>query len=147
MVVKIDPILSPVAGTAVGDLKPGEKILTKIVESEDAARIVGQIVLQGGGAAEVPGAVVAEVLAVEATETDRVRLRVRLMQGVEGVVPVSPEIKVRTTQEAAAISLPAPGALETFQEPTVGPNPAFLFAGFAGSLFLLILLAWWILFP
>jgi len=147
MVVKIDPILSPVTGVAVADLKPGDRILTKIVESTDAARILGQIILQGGGAADIPGAVVAEVIAVEESDTERMRLRVHLMPGVEGIVPVAKEIKIRRTQDAAVgAPMAAPAPLDSFHEPLVGPNPAILFAGFAGSLFLLILAVWWILF-
>lgn len=145
VIVKIDPILSPVTGVAVGDLKAGDRILTKIVDSTDAARILGQIVMQGGGAAEVPGAVVAEVLAVEESDTERVRLRVHLMPGFEGVVPVAREIKIRVTSEiAVGAPMIAPAPIEEFHEPVPGPNPAFLFLGFATSLFVLILVAWWV---
>lgn len=143
MEVKVDPVLAPVSGIPVGRLAPGRRILVKITDPSDAAKTISRLLAQAG-TSDAVGTAAAEVIAADAVEYDRVKLRVRLLPGVEGTTVISKELKVKGTGvrvPASPEEVPTP-RLDDFEEADAGLNPIVLFGGFAVVLVILIVVAW-----
>jgi hypothetical protein len=108
IVIKVEPLLSPLRGVAASKLQPGQRILVRPVETSELGRHVVRLTAQGLGVPEnqIPVA----VLSVQSIEFERVKIRTAFGPGIVGVSIISPELRVATAAGETAIPVPAVAA-------------------------------------
>lgn len=100
--VKVDPVLSPVHGVAVSDLKPGMVLVVSIRETgvvgENLKRLLSTRAADDSGHFEAP------VISLEdSTQSDRCVIKARLAESITGVTTLSGELRVKVTGKSAPV--------------------------------------------
>lgn len=134
IVIKVEPLLSPLRGVAVSNLKPGHEILVRPVETGEMGRHIIRLTAQGLGVPENQIPVV--VLSVEPAEFGRMRLRTQFGPGIVGISMISPELKVLLADAVR------PGAVEDALAERESP----LTYAFTALVFLIVLYGAWRVF-
>lgn len=141
--VKVDPILSPVAGIAAKNVAPG---MTMVVEVKDGA--VGKTALAKALALRQPGAAgknqyEAKVIDVQPADYDRVAITVSLGPDIVGTTSLSGELRIKVSDASlklANVRADGKGAVAGGPLPPVSTN-IFLWAAL-GILAIMAVLAY-----
>ncbi len=95
VLLKIEPVLSPVKGIPITELRPGDEVIVRIIDDRDIGDYLAGLLGGKEGEERVPlSAVVKEV--GKSDETDSIMLLVEFGPGIGGRCYVPPEIKVET---------------------------------------------------
>ncbi len=95
IILKIEPVLSPVKGVSITELHPGDEIMVRIIDERDVGDYLATLLGGKVGGDRVP--IPATVKEMEkSAETENVMLLVEFGPGIAGRCFVPPEIKVQT---------------------------------------------------
>lgn len=100
VLIKVEPMLSPLRGMAASKLVPGQQIFVRSVETSEIGRHIARLTAQGLGVQE--NQIPVTVLSVQTAEYDRIRLRTSFGPGIVGISVISPELKVALVGADAA---------------------------------------------
>ncbi|MEK8024146.1 MAG: hypothetical protein AAB229_10115 [Candidatus Hydrogenedentota bacterium] len=128
VVLRVEPILSPVLGIAAKELKPGMNIIVEIKEQSSLKQNISKL-LSVRGSGEKPTAV-GTVVDVSPGVHDRITIRVNLAPNVVGITNIFGDLRVKVpeVQAARAISAISSGAADGPREPMALSTPAFILA-------------------
>ncbi|MBN1897944.1 MAG: DUF4899 domain-containing protein [Spirochaetes bacterium] len=95
VLLKIEPILSPVKGVPVGDLQVGDEIMVRIIDERDIGDYLAKLLNGKEGENRIP--ISATVKEIErSADTENVMILVQFGPGIAGRCFVPPEIKIQT---------------------------------------------------
>lgn len=102
--LKTDVILSPVSGTPVSALNPGDFILVKIMDNRPQANYIANLLHATDGKRMIPVRV--PIRKIERTESQRLVVITEFGPGVFGRTVVQESLKIKVTPEDATTAIP-----------------------------------------
>jgi hypothetical protein len=97
IVLSITPVVSPVSGVSVSELKQGDRILVKVTDQTELGSYFAQ--LMGGRLEEKIFPVIAPIEEISVLDSDRRKIVVNFGRAVVGEMRVSEELKISTPEK------------------------------------------------
>lgn len=95
VLLKIEPVLSPIKGTPVNELQTGDQIMVKIIDEREIGNYLGDLL--GGRVNNSIVPIPATIMEMQwQEETENVMIMVQFGPGIAGRMFVPPEIKIET---------------------------------------------------
>ncbi|MDD5067587.1 MAG: DUF4899 domain-containing protein, partial [bacterium] len=104
VLLKIEPVLSPIKGTPINELQVGDQIMVKIIDEREIGTYLGDLL--GARVNNSLVAIPATIMELQwQQDTENVMIMVQFGPGVAGRMFVPPEIKIETpiTEELAKL--------------------------------------------
>ncbi len=95
VILKIEPVLSPVKGVPVTELRPGDEIMVRIIDERDIGDYLASLLGGKEGENRVPVSAIVKKIE-KSPETENIMLLVEFGPGIAGRCFVPAEIKVQT---------------------------------------------------
>jgi len=134
IVLKVDPVLSPVKGTEIKKLEFGDNIQLRISDERDIADYLA--VLLGGKVDSIRVPIYAKIVEVKELESGNVGVLTQFGPGIMGMFKVPSDVKVVSSQDDEDDSRPAVAGKEKKKE----LNPLWVVGGIVIILGIFILL-------